>query len=141
MDLSLSFYDVTKNTNEDSFKNEDSNIILSRITEALERFDKEVTIVEIGLPEIITDKTRKRLNQIVKYFKPEPVSDISSYLVFVRVPEQINDISSLAALYKAGFELTSVSLYNHLFVLLNDTGNYILKIFGKFIISDRITKY
>lgn len=97
MDLSLSFYDVTENTNEDSFTNEESNIILSHITETLKRFNKEATIVEIRLPEIITDKTRKRLNQIAKYFI---VLCMCNYIVFISVPGQINDVRAVTVLNK-----------------------------------------
>ncbi len=41
MDLSLSFYDVTENTNEDSFKNEESNIILNHIVKKNKRLSNQ----------------------------------------------------------------------------------------------------
>lgn len=68
MDLSLTFYKVTKNTNEDSFKGEGSSVTLTRITKALKELNREATIVEIKLPEKISEETKERLDQVTTYF-------------------------------------------------------------------------
>lgn len=118
MDLSLSFYDVTENTNEDSFKNEESNIILNHIVEKLkDSAIKEATIVEIILPETITGKTIEKIYQIAKYFI---VLCMHNYVVFISVPEQINDGMAVTVLLdKLSFNLTSISSHNNLFILSN----------------------
>ncbi len=118
MDLSLSFYDVTENTNEDSFKNEESNIILNHIVKKLkDSAIKEATIVEIILPETITGKTIEKIYQIAKYFI---VLCMHNYVVFISVPEQINDSMAVTILLdKLSFKLTSISSHNHLFILSN----------------------
>ena len=118
MDLSLSFYDVTENTNEDSFKNEESNIILNHIVKKIkDSAIKEATIVEIILPETITGKTIEKIYQIAKYFI---VLSMYNYVVFISVPEQINDGMAVTVLLdKLSFKLTNISSHNHLFILSN----------------------
>lgn len=81
MDLSLSFYKVTKDTDEKSFIDEESSKMLTDITKALKALNEEATIVEIRLPEQISEDTRERLKQVVTHFKAESMKDTGNYVL------------------------------------------------------------
>lgn len=81
MDLSLSFYKVTKDTDEKSFMDEESSKMLIDITKALKALNEEATIVEIGLPEQISEDTRERLEQVVTHFKAESMKGTGNYVL------------------------------------------------------------
>lgn len=96
MDLSLSFYKVTKDTDEKSFMDEESNKMLTDITKALKSLNEEATIVEIKLPEQISEDTRERLKQVVTHFKAESMKDTGNYVLCSCIydiyrPESVDD--------------------------------------------------
>lgn len=96
MDLSLSFYKVTKDTDEKSFMDEESSKMLIDITKALKALNEEATIVEIGLPEQISEDTRERLKQVVTHFKAESMKDTGNYVLcscinYIHLPELVDD--------------------------------------------------
>ncbi len=69
------------------------------------------------MPETITGKTIEKIYQIAKYFI---VLSMYNYVVFISVPEQINDGMAVTVLLdKLSFKLTSISSHNHLFILSN----------------------
>ena len=61
--------------------NEASSKMLTDITKALKVLNDEVTIVKIKLPELISDDTRERLEQVVTHFKAESMKDAGNYVL------------------------------------------------------------
>lgn len=120
MDLSLTFYKVTKNTNEDSFKGEGSSVTLTRITKALKELNREATIVEIKLPEKISEETKERLDQVTTYFAFASVQGKDFVVCIddsnIRRRQSIPDSFMLSMLYRAGFKV----------VMICDEGRYML---------------
>ncbi len=81
MDLSLSFYKVTKDTDVESFVDEESRLSLTDIAKALKSINDEATIVEIELPEQISEDTRERLEQVATHFKAEAIKGTGNYVL------------------------------------------------------------
>ena len=61
MDLSLSFYKVTKDTDVENFADEESRLSLTDIVKALKLINDEATIVEIELPEQISERYQEEI--------------------------------------------------------------------------------
>lgn len=93
MDLSLSFYKVTKDTGVERFENEASGKMLTDITKALKTLNEEATIVEIQLPEQISEDTKERFEQVAKYFKAEAIKGRDKYVLcsYINTAEALYD--------------------------------------------------
>ncbi len=61
--------------------NEGNSKMLANITKVLKALNEEATIVEIGLPEQISEDTRKRLEQVVLHFKAEAIKGTGNYVL------------------------------------------------------------
>lgn len=75
---------------------EESNKMLTDITKALKSLNEEATIVEIKLPEQISEDTRERLKQVVTHFKAESMKDTGNYVLcscinYIHIPESVDD--------------------------------------------------
>ena len=86
--------------------NEESSKMLANITKVLKALNEEATIVEIGLPEQISEDTRERLEQVVLHFKAVSMKDTGNYVL----------CSCIYDVYRAK------SAGNRQAVLFNDTG-------------------
>lgn len=86
--------------------NEGSSKMLANITKVLKALNEEATIVEIGLPEQISEDTRERLEQVVLHFKAVSMKDTGNYVL----------CSCIYDVYRAK------SAGNRQAVLFNDTG-------------------
>lgn len=61
--------------------NEWSSKMLANITKVLKALNEEATIVEIGLPEHISEDTRERLKQVVTHFKAVSMKGTGNYIL------------------------------------------------------------
>lgn len=55
--------------------------MLANITKVLKALNEEATIVEIGLPEHISEDTRERLKQVVTHFKAVSMKGTGNYIL------------------------------------------------------------
>ncbi len=55
--------------------------MLTDITKALKALNEEATIVEIGLPEQISEDTRERLEQVATHFKAVSMKGTGNYVL------------------------------------------------------------
>lgn len=132
MDLSLSFYKVTKDTDDKSFIGEESGKMLTDITKALKALNEEATIVEIGLPEHISEDTRERLEQVVTHFKAVSMKDTGNYVLCSCIYDVYRAKSAgnkQAALFNdTGFSVyrdiynVDISYDRYIVILATDTG-------------------
>lgn len=65
----------------ESFADEESRLSLTDIVKALKLINDEATIVEIELPEQISEDTRERLEQVVLHFKAEAIKGTGNYVL------------------------------------------------------------
>ena len=65
----------------ESFADEESRLSLTDIAKALKSIHEEATIVEIELPEQISEDTRERLEQVVLHFKAEAIKGTGNYVL------------------------------------------------------------
>lgn len=61
--------------------NEGNSKMLANITKVLKALNEEATIVEIGLPEHISEDTRERLKQVVTHFKAVSMKGTGNYIL------------------------------------------------------------
>ncbi len=132
MDLSLSFYKVTKDTDDKSFIGEESGKMLTDITKALKALNEEATIVEIGLPEHISEDTRERLEQVVTHFKAVSMKDTGNY-VLCSCFDNNNSLNDLALMTKNDFFVFKYEtnyegdfITSNIAVLTTDTGKDVI---------------
>ncbi len=88
--------------------NEGSSKMLANITKVLKALNEEATIVEIGLPEHISEDTRERLEQVVLHLKAEAIKGTGNYVLCSCVydiykPETADNNNKAEILNKNGF--------------------------------------
>ncbi len=86
----------------ESFADEESRLSLTDIVKALKSINDEATIVEIELPEQISEDTRERLEQVVLHFKAEAIKGTGNY-VLCSCFDNKKSIDALALMSKNDF--------------------------------------
>ncbi len=106
--------------------------MLTDITKALKALNEEATIVEIGLPEHISEDTRERLEQVVTHFKAVSMKDTGNYILCSCIYDVYRAKSAgnkQAALFNdTGFSVyrdiynADISYDRYIVILATDTG-------------------
>ena len=81
-DLELKFYKITKKTDVNSLKNVSYGLI--RIAQSLIDISEEAVVVEIRLPEILSDENKNYIKYTVQLFGAESIiNDVNNYILFI----------------------------------------------------------
>lgn len=111
--------------------NEGSSKMLANITKVLKALNEEATIVEIGLPEHISEDTRERLEQVVTHFKAVSMKDTGNYVLCSCIHYSEDDKAML-------FNDTDFIVFrdrelnptfnSYVAIITNDIGRYVINI-------------
>lgn len=81
-DLSLNFYKITKETDINSLKNKNNHGLYS-ITQAFINTNEEATVVEIRLPEILSDENKKMIKILYSFLKQSIIKGENNHVLFI----------------------------------------------------------